>query len=357
MKKFIFRSSLFIIPFFFLYALNSFLYEEGEGDLTRVGFLYSNTSPKNSILDQFNLSKYYKNVSELNLDTISKFDILSIGDSFSEQGSFGYTNFLAKENNSVLHFDKYLTDNDPIQKIIELANGDFFETIKTDYVILQSVERLFFERCEKLDFSKSVQINSIKNKINRYEVNIPISRNMKFLSSTTLKMPLANIQYLYGKKPSYSLTYKVETTTNNLFAGNTDNLLFSEHDLTKKKKYQNAPKKIENFNFKINKINNLLAEKNIKLILLICPDKYDLYYPYIKDQSNFMEPSFFKYYNPLAKDYLYVNSLEILTKEIRENKDVYFYDDTHWSPIGAKTIADAIDELIEVNNRNGTLHD
>lgn len=336
MKNFIQKSSLFIIPFLFLHLLNSFMYVQNEGDLTRAGYLYNNPSPKSHLSKQFNLNKQYTLVSEIKLNTSSKFDVLTIGDSFSDQGILGYNNILANEGLSVLNMDRSLTDN-PIQKIIELINGDFFDSIQTDYVILQSVERNFIQRCQEIDYSKSLYIDSIKNKINKYVKKTP-KQNLSFLSKSTLKIPLTNIQYHFSYKPANSRTYKVTTIKDNLFTKNPNNLLFYEDDINNMT-YKNDSLKIINSNNTLNKINNLLFKKNIKLIVLISPDKYDLYYPYIEDKDNFNEPLFFRYYNNLSKEYASINSFEILANSIANNKDVYYYDDTHWSPIGASAIA------------------
>lgn len=349
MKKFIQKTSLFIIPFFCLYFLNTFLYVQNEGDLIRLGYLYSNPSPKSNLSKQFNLNKQYTLVSEIKLNTKPKFDVLTIGDSFSEQDSLGYKNFLAKEGLSVLHMDRFLA-GDPIQKIIELINGDFFDSIQTDYVILQSVERNFVQRCQEIDYTKSIYIDSIKNKINKY-VKKTHERNLGYFNNSVIKIPLTNIQYNFSYKPANSKTYKVKTNKDNLFTKNPNNLLFYEDDINNMK-YKNDSLKIINSNNALNKINNLLSKKGIKLIVLISPDKYDLYYPYIKD--NFIKPLFFKYYNNLSKEYLSINSFEILSNSIANNKDVYYYDDTHWSPIGASLIALEINK--EINEIKARTH-
>jgi hypothetical protein len=343
MKKFIQKSSLFIIPFLFLHFLNSFIYVQNEGDIIRLGYLYNNPSPKSNISKQFNLNKQYTLVSEIKFNTKPKFDVLTIGDSFSEQDSLGYKNFLTKEGLSVLHMDRFLA-GDPIQKIIELINGDFFDSVQTDYVILQSVERSFVQRCQKIDYTKSLYIDSIKNKINKYVKKIP-KRNLSFLSNSTIKIPLTNIQYHFSYKPANSKTYKVTTNKDSLFTKNPNNLLFYEDDINNMK-YKNDSLKIINSNNALNKINYLLSKKNIKLIVLISPDKYDLYYSYIKDKDNFIKPLFFKYYNNLSKEYSSINSFEVLSNSIANNKDVYYYDDTHWSPIGASVIAIEINKII-----------
>ncbi len=35
-----------------------------------------------------------------------------------------------------------------------------------------------------------------------------------------------------------------------------------------------------------------------------------------------------------------------LSNALKNNKDVYYYDGTHWSPIGAKIIANTLGKLI-----------
>ena len=344
MKKFIYKSSLFVVPFVFLHFLNSFYYLQNEGDLTRLGYLYNNSLPKSDISKQFNLNKHYTLVSEINLNTKTKFDVLTIGDSFSEQDSLGYKNFLAKDGTSILHVDRFLAEN-PIQKIIELINGDFFDSVQTNYVVLQSVERSFVQRCQKIDYSKSLYLDSIKNKISKHVHKTPEKHELNFFSDANLKIPLTNIQYNFSYKPRNSKTYKVTTNKDNLFTKKLNNVLFYEDDINNMT-FKNDSLKIVNSNNTLNKINNLLSKKNIKLIVLISPDKYDLYYPYIKEKANFKKPLFFKYYNNLSKEYSSIDSFEILASFIANHKDVYYYDDTHWSPIGASVIAIEVNKTI-----------
>ncbi|RTZ49905.1 hypothetical protein EJ377_07055 [Chryseobacterium arthrosphaerae] len=56
------------------------------------------------------------------------YEILTIGDSFSEQGKSGYQNGLAHDF-SLLHIDRFISNNQ-IQTLIELCNGNFLIPIK-----------------------------------------------------------------------------------------------------------------------------------------------------------------------------------------------------------------------------------
>jgi len=345
MKKFILKSILFTAPFLLFYLLNAIYYIPNKGDLTRLGYLYDEAQSREDTFKGFYPEKKYTVLSELNLDTENSFDVFTIGDSFSEQGLLGYKNFLA-ENHSLLHMDRFLSGN-PVQKLIELINGDFFEKNKFNYVILQSVERVFVQRTQTIDSTKAIEIEELKKLINNYEPE-PLKTHTPFFSDATLKVPITNVQYLFNEKPKFSQTYNVKTVNSNLFSGHKNNLLFFEDDINYLS-FKNDSLKVLESNILINKISEMLSKKNIKLLLLISPDKYDLYYPEIKNKNKYERPLFFKYYNELSKDYLYINSLEVLNTELKIKKDVYYFDDTHWSPIGVKAITLELNNILKSN--------
>ena len=169
MKKFVFKLSYFAGPFLLLYFVNLLFYVPSEGSLVRLGYLYSNPSPKSIIKHKFKLQKKYTKISEIESELESKkiieFFVLTIGDSFSEQSNLGYKNYLANEKNiSVLHVDRYISGN-PIQTLINLINGGFFDYIHVEYIVLQSVERHFVKRCENINFRASFQKDSLINLI------------------------------------------------------------------------------------------------------------------------------------------------------------------------------------------------
>ena len=349
MKKFIYKTSFFILPFLFIYGVSAYFHNINlkEGDLIRLGYIYYNPCPKRKILRQFHFSKKYKLLSELNLKTKNKFDVVTIGDSFSNQGSVGYNNLLAQDELTVLHIDRFLSRGNQIQKLVDLINGDFFDYIQTDYIVLQSIEREFVKICEEIDYSRSTDIDSLIKQIedNAKQESKDNIDNLDFFSDAVIKIPLTNFLYFFSDKPLSSKTYKVRTNRYNLFSNNPDSLLFYQDDV-KLLRYKNDRSKIIKCNFNLNKINELLSNKNIKLIVLISPDKYDLYYQYIQNTQNFNTPLFFKYYDVLDKTYENVKAYEILSKNIEKYQDIYYYDDTHWTPFTANIIAKEIQEII-----------
>jgi alpha-N-acetylglucosamine transferase len=49
----------------------------------------------------------------------------------------------------------------------------------------------------------------------------------------------------------------------------------------------------------------------------------------------------------MEKNYIFLDSKEILRREIDKIKDIYFYDDTHWTPKASKLIAEEIEKNIK----------
>lgn len=146
MRRFLLKSLCFVFPFFVLYALTRFLYSHtGAPDLLRIGYI-PNVYPSYRKKFDSDLSIRFAYLSS---SKKKKFKILSIGDSFSDQGAAGYQNILS-DSFSILHFDNYISNN-PIQTLIGLCNSDFFSQYEFEAVILENVERHLTGNVEKID--------------------------------------------------------------------------------------------------------------------------------------------------------------------------------------------------------------
>lgn len=340
MKRFISKTAIFVIPFLVLYIITFLFFTVNAGDLLRIGFIPSTDKKYRQNFTSYDNEMKFTELSKSKQKT---YKILTIGDSFSEQGKSGYQNILANDF-SILHIDRFISNNQ-IQKLIELCNGDFFDTYKVQYVILQGAERDLIEDIKNIDNKSRTGIHQIDSIIinhkpeqNRDEYN--------FFSRTTLRFPFSALKYFTDKNYlSNEQVYNVELNTVSLFSNNSNKLLFYYKDLNNTEQ-NNLSENTIKLNRILNNLSKKLKEKNITLIFLPSPDKYDLYYDYIVDKQNLTKPIFFDNFKKLNKDFIYINSKEILTKELNSKKDIYYFDDTHWSPIASMVIAQKIKEII-----------
>ena len=347
MKKFILNTCVFVVPFFALYLFNLANYSQrgAEGDLARMGYFYANPSPRSILDSQYIIPKQFVLLSEIELNAKQKFDVMTIGDSFSEQGNLGYKNYLAATGTSVLHVDRFVSGSNPIQTLVSLLNSGFFENIQPEFVLLQSIERDLNDRTGNIDFDEGLDLDLLSIKVKEHKSQAP-NYDLQFFSDATLKMPLNNFQYSYTDKPIFSNTHQVKTMSNELFSNSPDKLLFYKHDLLKMEAKNDSLRTLNSIKV-LGEVSNLLAKREIELIVLISPDKYDLYFPYIADKSKLETPTFFSTYDNAAKTYNNVDTYRVFSEKISEEKDIYYYDDTHWSPVGGKIV---VDEILKIMN-------
>ncbi|WP_343586799.1 hypothetical protein [Flavobacterium sp.] len=274
-----------------------------------------------------------------------KFKILTIGDSFSNRGSIGYNNMLA-DHFSVLNADTFRTENQ-FQTIVKLINGDFFSSYKIDYVILQNIERNIIYNAENTDFEKKIYVNEIDSLIKNHHGKYQ-NYGYELFSKTTLRFPFTFPKFFFKKNYlSNNKVFNLELNHDILFSNNSNKLLFYNLDLYALER-NNTMAKVESLNNKLNFLAKKLEQKNVKLIVLPAPDKYDMYYSYIEDKTNFVKPLFFENLKKVNKNYIYIDSKELLSKNMRNKKDIYYFGDTHWSPVAAKLIAEEIGKRINM---------
>lgn len=342
MKKFIFKTSFFVVPFAFLYVITLLFYSSSESpDLIRLGCFPNVFKEYKSVFhDDFKREIYYSKYSNRKKKNQK---ILTIGDSFSEQGNYGYKNYLA-EKYDVLHIDKFISGNQ-IQTLYNLVNGDFFEKETIEYVLLENVERSFTSNAQNIDSSKIMMTSQLDSLVRNHKVP-EIDNEDSFFSKKTIQFPFSMFRYYFSKNYlSNRYVYNVVLNKNDLFSIHENNLLFVYKDLSYLEENNNLVR-VQKLNTVLNDLSNKLKSKKVKLIVLPAPDKYDFYYDYIADKTKFQRPLFFNHLRVLKKDYIYIDSKKILSAQLESKKDIYFYDDTHWSPVASKIITEEIKKAI-----------
>jgi len=272
-----------------------------------------------------------------------KIDVLTIGDSFSNASASGtnpyYQDYLASYKNlAVLNIPLILDveNKSVLDVLIPLINNGFIDKLKPKYIILETVERSIGTYLAKdFDFSKNYEDhgNSFNTSNNAKEGK---ENFLKFINEANFRFLMFKIGYLFSDRPFNSSVYFADISQP-LFSGkNPSKILFYDLDITYIK-YNNKDR-LNKVNNNLNKVAEILNKKNIKLYFIAVPDKFDLYYKYIKS-NKYPKPRFFDDFNTLPKQYTYINGKEILEKELQNGKkDVYWQDDTHWSNIGMNAL-------------------
>ncbi len=344
MRKFMLKMSFLLVPVaaMLVYYMS---YEKSGGDLNRLGKISVEKNYRDIFKSDFKTEKKYMEISDVDLKTTGRIDILVVGDSFSRQKNYGYQNYLAcMSGREVVNIDNLgynaITD-DPVRMLCFLAAGDLFDKIKIRYVILQNVERAIVKRGGDIDAKTNVSLNELND----------LYYNRQKIKEKTDSAPglgifqdaadyfLFSILYKFNDRAYFSQVYK-EELTEKIFSIKKNELLFYYEDV-KNIKYS-TKEAVDALNEKLNVLSEKLRSKGVKLIVLPSPDKYDLYCGYIK--NNILPVNhFFENMKNKNKGYIYLDTKDILIAHIKEGeKDIYFADDTHWSPAAAKIIAGEI---------------
>lgn len=338
-----------------MYGLTFSLYRKDQGDLVRLGFLFSDPAPQSEVAAQYPPPPMrVEYLSKQDLGKGGSWDVITFGDSFGDQDANGFQNYMSQQGLRTLHVDRAFTQESPLQNLVGMLNAGFFDKFDTKYVVLESVERMTMIRSESLDLSnikspqetEKIWQNLQPKKGGTSEISAEASTHaqepVKFFTDATIKAPLQNLQYLFFERPLKTDTWKIPTKTNQLFLNKPNHVLIFKDDIRTLKE-KNNPQKVRQVNNAFNAISKLLAAKGIKLIVLVPPDKYDVYFYQMKSWEKRTQSQFWKILHALPKNYTFIPMDRILQEKIKHHiPNVYYYDDTHWSPVGARAAGEAI---------------
>ena len=306
------------------------------GDLARMSYMVDIIQERKNIVD---LEKLHISQNEYKNEII---DVLTIGDSFSN-GNVGGKNSYYQDYISTIYNKKVLNLNmqnventsNYIEIIALFANSGYLEKIGAKYVLIESVQREALVRFARNDLNLAIKTDKnletiFRNSMETY--NIEKLHNLKpsIINNLNLNAFIYNIKYYikgYGKLNS---SVYIEKLNKDLFTSKSSSKLAFYHEDIKKLSLE-TKENIELLNHNFNNLADILESKGIKLIFMPAVDKYNLYRPYIIS-NNYSESIFFEYLSTLDKKYIFINTKEILSKNLENSeKDIFYADDTHWS--------------------------
>ena len=297
------------------------------GDLARVSYQVDALHPRKL---EYTLEKKHLNAHNYNTKQL---DILSVGDSFSNADTGGlnpyYQDYIATiYNQNILNLKRNSEELNSLELLIGLYNNGWLEKHKPKYIILQMVERFAIETHAK-DFNWNFVLDKDKEIIADYKTKDSYIPELNFINTANYKFILYSLKYNFTKK-GHKYYPKLQLKKN-FFSSKTysNSLLISYEDI----KYASTSddSRIKKLNSNLNKLAKLLKSLDIKLIYMPAVDKYDLYYDFI-DNNPFAKNYFFNLLEQEHKNYIFINTKEILLKSLRNGEvDIFYADDTHWS--------------------------
>lgn len=326
MRRFLLKASLFIIPFFALCLYIKFWEEpKWSGDLGRLGKIPFGLL--NHIYDNDTIDNYVINCNSI--DEIKNAKNITIGDSFSQQDK-GFQQFLGntlKDTIYNIRFNKL----DPEESALYLIENNYIPNCKN--LIIESVERSCIKRLNAIQFNKCIYDSITVCK--RY---ITTDKH-KFMSLTDIasyirlkfgyECPFSTVELT---KPLFSHP-KFHSSLVFLNSKNDSDLSFINYNDSL------YTKSIDN----IIRLHTLAKQHNIDLIYLVAADKYDVYSEYIKNNPFPVNLTLDKF---KIDENWFINSKAIFQRHLQQGvKDIYYVNDTHWSPIGAQIVGEYIGNI------------
>ena len=339
MKKFLIKLSYTVLPVWLLFVglvVYIWTMDESAGDLMRLGLIQSGPEYSDSIAAQLLPQVYY---AEENNDSVlhaNPADVVVIGDSFSHggggMGKVGdYVNYVAHDGGRrvvVFSPEDYAVAS-PMQVAYDLiVHSDFDSTIIRNLVVEEAERYLVPRHCGFTTQNKPLprptkDVERNTDTDERKEMS-PLLRVKDYIFYHVFGVnPICEAQLskpMFGGQDPYRLYFFNEDV---IYGMNNDSL---------------AQQRVKNC---FDEVIRAARERGINLVLVIACDKYDMYQDYIVDNPYPAKTLNEDIERWMAQDSdLFVYSKRILHPLLEQGvRDVYMYNDTHWSPASARLIA------------------
>ena len=347
MRKFLTIISYTVLPVWLtLVGLAVWLWatNDNSGDLMRLGLIDGGAEYTDSISKRLLPKVYYDsqdNDSLLQLDTCG---VLVVGDSFSHGGGVGksgdYVNYLAHESGRqvVVFTPQDPTLGSPMQVAFDLLNLGIIDSTNVKNLVVQEVERYLVDRHCKFETTHT----SIPRPEDEGE-DEDASDNKRQEYSPLLRVKDYVFYHFLGANPIY--TARLERP---LFGGKEpDKLYFYNDDV--KLGIDITPGQQQRVVNCFERVIAAARQQGVNLVILIAADKYDMYQDFIVDNTyphKTLNEDIAQWMQGDSRYLLF--SKDVLHPLLQQGvKDVYLYNDTHWSPASSHLISQAIIERLK----------
>jgi len=339
MKRFLIKLSYIVLPIYLLMlGLVAYVtfYISPRSDISDLGYLalipfgveysqmISEHEMKDTLFIKVNHTEELRNI---------HVNVLTVGDSFSQQGSAGYQNYMPGEGISVANCRRSLYES-PIQYACNILDWGVVDSTNIDVLVVEVVERDF-----------ALNIGSFKE--SKVEVPEPESTSDEVVGSANVWSLLRARDFVLYRFAGRSPVYQVTLDKDYFNSKEPRSLYFYYVDVANGLTIDEAlrPKVKEVFDLLTRKAH----ERGIKLILMMPVDKYDLYQDYIVD-NQYPHP---KRINEDVREILGDVPEVMLCKDCllplieKGEKDVFLFDNSHWSYKGSEAVGKELSRRVK----------
>ncbi len=334
MKKFIIKTLFYLIPFFSVYGYYCIAIKPNvSGDIGILGQIpfgknYNKNLKKNYLTENRVIDTFA--VPAAKSPSQKPLQILIFGDSFSQQGLFGYQNYLAHLlGDTIVNVKTDFTKLRHIQTAVSLLKSGMLDSTICRMILIQQVDRSAITVLKHINFEKPYKA---PENLSQMEENHKSGDLYNLFSWIRL-------QFNY-KNPIAKHDLRQESFTHNRLS---HRLFYYHQDLSFEKiTFADMEKAKEN----LIRLNEKFSEKGIQMIFLLASDKYDVYRPFITDDSSPTDTTTALLSN--IPGVFVFDTKELLQGMVQKGeKDVYMINDTHWSYKASKAIAEKLAGVID----------
>lgn len=310
---------------------------ESQSDLSRLA--YVQIAP--------DTPAYASDIKKFTGDNARPTDILTIGDCFFR---LNFQKYLAQAtgkeviNITNLKWGKYPgTDNNPINMLSMMINSGYIDEVRPKVIILETIQRNWYERLAgNLNLDLTDSDDALREFMQHYPDPENILPTYHFVNNGNYKFLYNNhkLNSSGGALTCYSGQVCSAALTQRAFSGNYPNLLFFEQADMDNIKHEDSfaiTQAVSN----LNRLADKLAQHNIKLFVLIAPDKYTYYQHLLKD-TTLPHSQFFERYHMQPKNYLSLHEIPRIPQS-----EAYWPQDTRWNENYQRYVAGRVAETLK----------
>ena len=339
MKKFLIKISYTVLPVWLLFVgtvlyISLYAQPRVSGDLGTLGCIpfgheYDRMLEKECLQDV--LFKTTETTAELK-DVHAT--VLTIGDSFSQLANSGYQNYMARQGVDVVNCRRDLYIN-PMLYAYQVLNMGLIDSSRVKYLIVESVERDFPAYVFDFDAKREQTLDLNPAPAEAGEAADGGGAEQGHTYSWSMSRARDVLLYQIGRD-------------NPIFTAKLDKDYFSSDEPSKLYFYKKDVR--EGFGLHAEKAKSMYdalcakaAEKGIQLLLMVAVDKYDLYQKHIIDNSYPAKTTNEDIENTIGTSQRLVMTKRLLMPMVdKGEKDVFKFNDTHWSYKASQVVADEL---------------